>query len=35
MLGSTNSNMFFYVYELESLRDKKRHIGYTKNLRVG
>ena len=33
MPGSTNSNMFFYVYVLESLRDKKRYVGYTKDLK--
>lgn len=25
--------MFFYVYVLESLKDKKRYIGYTSNLK--
>ena len=25
--------MFFYVYVLESLKDKKRYIGYTSSLR--
>lgn len=33
MPGSTNSNAFFYIYVLESLKDKKRYIGYTTNLR--
>jgi putative endonuclease len=33
MPGRTNSNMFFYVYILESLKDGKRYIGYTKDLR--
>lgn len=25
--------MFFYIYVLESLKDKNRYIGYTNNLR--
>ena len=32
MPGATTSTMFFYVYVLESLKDKKRYIGYTINL---
>lgn len=28
-----NLDMLFYTYALESLRDKKRYIGYTTNLR--
>ncbi len=27
-----NTTMFFYVYVLESLKDKNRYIGYTNNL---
>jgi putative endonuclease len=33
MPGSTNSNVFFYVYVLQSLKDKKMYMGYTNNLR--
>ena len=33
MPGATTSMMFFYVYVLESLKDKKRYIGYTSSLR--
>ncbi len=33
MPSATTSIMFFYVYVLESLKDKKRYIGYTVNLR--
>lgn len=33
MPGSTNSNMFFYVYVLESLKNKTRYVGYTSDLR--
>ena len=33
MPGSTNSNMFFYVYVLQSLKDNRNYIGYTKDLR--
>ena len=33
MPSATTSIMFFYVYVLESLRDKKRYIGYTNNLK--
>ena len=33
MPGATTSTMFFYVYVLESLKDKQRYIGYTNNLR--
>ena len=32
MPSATTSIMFFYVYVLESLKDKKRYIGYTTNL---
>ncbi len=34
MPGNTTSNMFFYVYVLKSLKDKKHYIGYTSNLKV-
>ncbi len=33
MPGNTTSNMFFYVYVLESLIDDNRYIGYTSNLK--
>jgi putative endonuclease len=33
MPGNTTSSIFFYVYVLESLKDKKRYIGYTNNMR--
>lgn len=33
MPSNTTSNMFFYVYALESLKDNNRYIGYTSNLR--
>jgi len=33
MPSNTTSSVFFYVYVLESLKDKKRYIGYTNNLR--
>lgn len=29
----TTSSVFFYVYVLQSLSDKKRYIGYTHNLK--
>ena len=32
MPGATTSTVFFYVYVLESLKDKMRYIGYTTNL---
>lgn len=32
MLGTTTSNMFFYVYVLESLKDGEKYIGITNNL---
>ncbi len=32
MPSNTTSNMFFYVYVLESLKDGDRYIGYTKYL---
>lgn len=32
MPGATTPTMFFYVYVLESLKDKQRYIGYTTNL---
>ncbi|MEK7590140.1 MAG: GIY-YIG nuclease family protein [Patescibacteria group bacterium] len=35
MPNATTSIMFFYVYALEGLKDKKRYIGYTVNLREG
>lgn len=33
MPRTTTANMFFYVYVLESLKDKKRYIGYTNNIK--
>ena len=33
MPSNTTSNMFFYVYALESLKDGNRYIGYTENLK--
>ena len=33
MPSNTTSSMFFYVYVLESLKDHKRYIGYTNNLK--
>ncbi len=33
MPRNTTSSMFFYVYVLESLKDDKRYIGYTNNLK--
>jgi putative endonuclease len=33
MPRNTTSRMFFYVYVLESLKDSKRYIGYTANLK--
>ena len=33
MPSATTSIMFFYVYVLESLKDKKRYVGYTTNLK--
>jgi len=33
MPGVTNSNMFFYVYVLESQRDKENYVGFTTNLK--
>jgi len=33
MPGATTATMFFYVYILESLKDKKRYIGFTSNLK--
>lgn len=33
MPSTTTSMMFFYVYVLESLKDNKRYIGYTNNLK--
>lgn len=33
MPSSTTSGMFFYVYILESLKDLKKYIGYTSNLK--
>jgi putative endonuclease len=30
---NTTSQVFFYVYVLESLKDNKRYIGYTSNLK--
>ncbi|MFH1894444.1 MAG: GIY-YIG nuclease family protein [Patescibacteria group bacterium] len=33
MPSNTSSSVFFYVYVLESLKDGKKYIGYTNNLR--
>ena len=33
MPSNTTSRVFFYVYILESLKDYKRYIGYTNNLK--
>ncbi len=33
MPGATTSIMFFYVYVLESIKDKKRYIGFATNLK--
>ena len=33
MPRNTTSRMFFYVYVLESMKDSKRYIGYTHNLK--
>lgn len=33
MPSNTTSDVFFYTYILESLKDNKRHIGYTDNLK--
>ena len=33
MPGATTSIMFFYVYVLESIKDKKRYIGFAADLR--
>ena len=33
MSSNTTSNTFFFVYILESLKDKERYIGYTTNLK--
>ena len=33
MPGTTTSNMFFYVYVLESLKDGDRYIGFTTDLK--
>lgn len=32
MPSNTSSSVFFYVYVLESLKDRERYIGYTENL---
>ena len=32
MPSNTTSRVFFYVYVLESSKDKKRYLGYTNNL---
>ena len=34
MPSNTTSHMFFYVYVLESLKDRQRYIGYTNNLKT-
>ncbi len=33
MPRNTTSSVFFYIYVLESLKDGKRYIGYTNNLK--
>jgi putative endonuclease len=33
MPGATNSNMFFYVYVLESQKDKENYVGFTTDIR--
>src|SRR5262245_38419049 len=33
MPSNTTSNMFFYVYVLESMKDNNMYIGYTNNLK--
>jgi putative endonuclease len=33
MPSNTTSSVFFFVYVLESLKDGKRYIGYTNNLK--
>jgi len=33
MPSNTTSSVFFYIYILESLKDKERYIGYTTNLK--
>ena len=33
MPSNTTSSVFFYVYLLESLKDGKRYIGFTNNLK--
>ena len=33
MPRNTTSSVFFYTYALESLKDNKRYIGYTNNLK--
>ena len=33
MPSNTTSNMFFYVYFLESKMDGKKYVGYTNNLK--
>ena len=33
MPSNTTSSVFFYIYVLENLKDDKRYIGYTNNLR--
>lgn len=33
MPGTTTSNVFFYVYTLESLKDGDRYIGFTTKLK--
>jgi len=33
MPSNTTSNMFFYIYVLESFKDHERYIGYTNNLK--
>lgn len=33
MPSNTSSSVFFYTYVLESIKDHKRYIGYTNNLK--
>ena len=33
MPSNTTSSVFFYVYILESLKDRERYTGYTENLK--
>ena len=33
MPSNTTSSVFFYIYVLESMKDYKRYIGYSNNLK--